>query len=120
MRERVTARDWKGLTAGKLVALYWVFHEHVYGTIPAELDRATVWTMAMKCAGGMVRDHFDGDVEMAVRFMRWVWHREIGKEKWKREKNIQGTKRITWQNQFRHDYLVSDWRAEKSRHQNRG
>lgn len=112
--ERMESKSWDGLTAGKLVALYWLCHERVYGTVPIELDKASTWEMAMKGAGLMVKQHFDGDVQGAVTFMRWVWTREQEYEDWRRKNNKHG-RRITWQNQFRHDHLISDWRAAAMR-----
>lgn len=114
--DRMKRKDWEGMTAGRLVALYWLCHERVYGTVPVELDKATTWETAMMGAGRMVTDHFDGDVQRAVVFMRWVWTREAGYEDWRR-KNSKFGRRITWQNQFRHDHLISDWRAAAMRQQ---
>ena len=114
VEQRVISKDWTGMTAGKLIALYFVCHVKVYGIEPAELNRAATWETAMMAAGGMVRDHFEGDVQVAIKFIRWTWTRENEKEQWRR-KNDKGGRRITWVNQFRHDYLVSDWRAEKMR-----
>lgn len=114
VRDRWARKHWDGMTAGKLVALYWLCHEKVYGVVPVEIDRATTWEQVMKIAGSMVKRHFDDDVERAVVFMRWVWTREQGREKWRRDNKRDGY-RLTWRNQFSQDYLITDWRAAAMR-----
>lgn len=106
--ERMRRKDWDGMTPGKLVALYWICHEMVYGHPPVEIDKVSAWEIAMKAAGSMVRRHFDGDIERAITFMRWVWTREQEREKWRRENKRDG-QRLTWRNQFTQDFLISDW-----------
>lgn len=105
---------WADITAGQLVALYWVCHARLYGVVPSELDTASGWSQAMKAAGNMVKRQFDGDVQVAVRFMRWCWHREREREEWRRVNKVSG-KRLIWQQQFLWPSLISDWRAEKIR-----
>ncbi len=114
VRDRMARKDWSGVTPGKLVALYWCCHEKVYGVVPVELDKASTWETAMKRAGLMVKQHFDNDMERAITFMRWTWTREAEREEWRRANTKQG-RRITWQNQFIHDHLITDWRAEAMR-----
>jgi len=115
MTERMKRKSWEGITPGKLVALYWLCHQRVYGVVPAELDKAPTWRSAMQGAGSMVKRHFDGDVQRAIIFMRWVWTQEQSREEWRRANNKSGGRRISWQNQFHHDYLISDWRAAAMR-----
>lgn len=105
---------WADMTAGQLVALYWVCHHRLYGVVPGEIDTAAGWSRAMKAAGSMVKNQFEGNVQLAVRFMRWCWHREREREEWRRKNKVPG-KRIIWQQQFLWPSLVSDWRAEKVR-----
>ncbi len=112
--ERIARGHWAEMTAGRLVALYWIMHEKIYGITPTELNKAAAWERAMKSAGKMVKDNFDGDVGQAVQFMRWVWTEAMRKEKWARD-NEKNVRRITWQNQFMHDYLITDWRASEMR-----
>lgn len=119
VQDRMQRKDWDGLTPGKLVALYWLCHERVYATAPVEIDKAATWTIVMKHAGTMVQKHFDGDIDRAITFMRWVWTREQEREQWRRA-NGKGGRRITWQNQFVHDHLISDWRAAAMRRQHGG
>ncbi len=114
VRDRMARKDWDGMTPGKLVALYWLCHEKVYGVVPVEIDKTAAWETAMKVAGSMVKRHFDDDMERAITFMRWVWTREQGREKWRRDNNRDG-QRLTWRNQFSQDYLITDWRAAAMR-----
>ena len=114
VRERWKRKEWDGMTPGKLVALYWLCHEEVYGVVPVEIDKTGVWETAMKVAGSMVKRHFDNDIERAITFMRWVWTRERGRERWRRENKRDG-QRINWKNQFSQDYLITDWRAAAMR-----
>lgn len=113
-RQRAAAQDWKGATSGMLVALYWVCHVKVYGTEPSELDSAATWTKAMKAAGSLVKVQFDGDVQVAIKFMRWLWTREASREQWRKANNT-GGRRITWIQNFCYVSFVSDWRTEKVR-----
>lgn len=114
VESRIARQDWNNVNVGLLVAIYWVCHVKIYGTPPAELDSASAWTNAMKCAGLLVQQQFDGDVQKAVNFLRWVWTREREREEW-RKKNDVPTKRISWQQQFIYKTLVTDWRAAKFR-----
>ncbi len=114
VRGRMKTKDWDGMTSGKLVALYWLCHEKVYGVVPVELDRTTAWETAMKVAGSMMKRHFDEDIERAITFMRWVWTREADREKWRRDNQKDG-QRINWRNQFAQDYLITDWRTAAMR-----
>ncbi len=104
-------RDWEGMSPAKLVALYWIAHKTVYGFAPLEIDKPKPWERATMAAAAMVRRHFNGDINRAIQFMQWVWKRE--KYKVKKLKEQTGTddvgRRITWANQFSHDYLISDW-----------
>jgi hypothetical protein len=114
VKERLPKKDWKGMTPEKLVALYWVCHEQVYGMPPVELDRPRMWTGAMSAAKRMVRDHFDDDMDKAMSFMKWVWNREQEIEEWRRRKNKVG-RRIKWRTLFVYDELITDWRAAMMR-----
>lgn len=115
VEKRIVSQDWTGATPGILVALYWTCHVKVYGIEPTELDTATTWTIAMKAAGKLVSQHFDGDIDTAIKFMRWVWTRERAKEAWARREGVSRS-RITWVTQFcKAVYLVNDWRADKVR-----
>lgn len=114
IERRIAAKDWDGMTSGLLVALYWTCHRKTYGVEPAELNTASTWTKAMKSAGKLVIDQFDGDVDLAIKFMRWLWTREQSREQWASKNGIDRS-RITWIRQFCRVENVSDWRADKVR-----
>lgn len=114
VQERMRTQEWDGMTTGRLVALYWLCHERVYGVVPSELDNAAVWSRAMLHAGKMVASEFDDDVGRAVVFMRWVWTRERDIEEWRR-RNQRNGRRISWLDQFCYGRLVSDWRIAAAR-----
>jgi len=116
VERRIAEQDWAGTKPGLLVALYWSCHVKVYGVVPAELDSASTWTTAMKAAGNLVNFQFNGNVQTAIAFMRWLWTREQGREQWRRKNQFSGS-RITWVRQFCRYESVSDWRADKVRHQ---
>jgi hypothetical protein len=104
--------DWAGATAVHLVALYAFLHREVYEVEPLELD-AKSWWLAERSAAGLLAKYFEGDVAMAVSFMRWVWGREIEREKWRRENGRDG-QRIGWRLQFSAS-LVTDYRTSGRR-----
>lgn len=114
IEDRIKRQDWNNVPVAQLVALYWVCHVKIYGVPPAELDSAAAWALAMKRAGLLVQKEFEGDVQRAVNFMRWVWTREREREEWRKTNKIDG-RRITWQQQFIGLTLVTDWRAAKVR-----
>lgn len=99
LSEMMSSGDWSNALPVHLVALYAFCHEHVYGVRPAELDRsgklgARERMGAVSSAKKLVLDEFAGDVVEAVGFVRWVWHREGGREKWAREKKVEDRKSV--------------------------
>lgn len=116
VERRIREQDWSGATAKTLVGLYWTCHVKVYGVTPIELDNAITWQQAMKCAGTLVKRHFDGDVQAAIKFMRWLWTREASKMQWAQKQGFTPN-RITWNRQFAQSNYVTDYRAEKLRRQ---
>lgn len=119
VRERMRCDDWDGAASIALVPLYWCCHEKVYGTHPAELDNSRAWTSAKLAAGNMVKRQFDGDMHRAIVFMRWVWTKEQDREQWAR-RNEKPSRRLSWQNMFWHDFLITDWRVAAARQQGGG
>ena len=82
------ARDWTGCTARHLVALYDLMHEKTYGiTVTMSGTERYRYTLI---AGAFVKRSFDGDFIKAIEFFRWVWTREIEREKWRRENDRDG------------------------------
>lgn len=114
MEERIKRQDWKNLSAGQLVAVYWVCHLKIYGVPPKELDSTSNYSRAMMMAAKLVKDEFAGDVDLAVDFMRWAWFREKDREDWRKRNNTSG-RRITWYLQFVAKDLLTDWQREKFR-----
>jgi len=116
IEKRIALQDWSNITPSLLVALYWSCHLKVYGITPAEIDSTSKWATAVKMAASFIKTQFDGDVQMTVRFMRWLWTREQTREQWRRQQQRSGM-RITWYQQFGRYEYVSDWRADKVRRQ---
>lgn len=114
--EMVRTREWSGATARHLVALYDLMHEKVYGVEALELGPSERHKAAL-IAGNMIKRYFNGDVEACVEFLRWVWTREMGREKWRRE-NQQSGQRIGIRLMFSGS-LVTDYRVDLARNPDR-
>jgi hypothetical protein len=114
--EMKRSRDWSGATARHLVALYDLMHEQVYGVEALELGPAERHK-AMLLAGNFVKHHFGGDVEACVAFLRWVWTREMDREKWRRENGRSG-QRIGIRLMLSTS-LLTDYRVDLARRGNR-
>jgi len=114
--EMMRSRDWKNATARHLVALYDLMHEKVYGVEAIELGPSERHKAALM-AGNAIKRFFNGDVEACVEFLRWVWTREMGREKWRRE-NGQSGQRIGIRLMFSGS-LVTDYRVDLARNPDR-
>lgn len=112
MHAMAESADWEQAGGAHLVALYEWLHEQVYGVATAELDART-WALAAQAAARMADQQFEGDYGRAVVFMRWVWKREIEREKWRRENGKSGS-RIGWKLAF-HGSLVTDYKVDRAR-----
>jgi len=111
------ASDWAKAEPRHFVALYAHCHEHTYGVFPAEIVRA--YPMAVRAALRMLEQEFGGFSVKFADYMRWVWNRELDIEK-KARKNGNHRRRVTWQLCFVPDYLLTDFRLEKIRENDRG
>lgn len=117
--ERASA-DGPIINAPELVALYAALHSEVYGVFPAELQGKT-WVHACAAAKRLVAEQFGGDYAAATEFLRWVWQREQGREKWRRENlgkkggSANASGRIGWALQFARQALVTDYRTAQNR-----
>lgn len=117
--ERVSA-DGAVTNAPELVALYAALHHAVYGVFPGELQGKT-WVYACAAAKRLVTEQFAGDYDAAREFLRWVWQREQGREKWRRENlgkkggSANASGRIGWALQFARQALVTDYRTAQNR-----
>lgn len=101
-----------------LVGLYIVCHEKVYTVYPTELN-PEIFAVAVGAARKMLYDQFDGKVFDAVQFMRWLWTREIGKERWRKENAVEA-RRIDWRSQFSGAYFITDYRIHLARNRTDG
>jgi hypothetical protein len=109
----VSVGRWDGAKPAHLVALYAQLHRMVYGVAPEELVGKT-FLAAQSAAEKLLRVEFDGDVEAVVGFVRWSWHREKGREKWRRENGCEGG-RLGWRVQFQRRELLTDYRIDLNR-----
>lgn len=112
----MSTHDWSFANARHLVALYDRMHTKVYGVECAELGPAERYNTIMQ-ANTLVKVEFDGDFEDAVDYMRWVWMREMNKEKWVRETGAQGGRITPWL-MFSKKFLT-DYRLAMARRSNK-
>lgn len=80
--------DWALCGARHIVALYEIMHERVY-KVPVEASSAERRRFQL-LVGAFVKRVFDGDYAAMVDYFRWVWSREIGQERWRREHGKEG------------------------------
>jgi hypothetical protein len=114
--ERRRSDDWDGAKPRHLVALYLILHSWCYG-VEAEEVVGVAWNAAVSAAGKLLRDEFDDKIEEAVEFIRWVWKRERGREKWRRENGGGGGGRVGWRLMFAQRSFVTDYRVALHREQ---
>lgn len=109
------ANDFTGARPRHLVALYALFHKHVYGVHPGELA-GKAWTAACLMAARILDREFSGDVQRIVSFIAWTWRRE-------KRAHIRTTagdrRRMGWRLQFSPS-LVTDYRVELARDRQTG
>jgi hypothetical protein len=105
--------DWSAATGADFVAAYHVLHCKVYG-LPSDMNSRDR-KKAQFVAARMIKENFDGDPGEMAAFLRWTWHREADRERWRRENHREGS-RITWYAQFSSrlltDYKVNNVRKE--------
>lgn len=71
---------WDQVNAGTVLGLYAVLHEKVYGVFPGSVTDGE-FDVAARTAGSVCQKSFRGSWYEVVKFMRWVWQREVGREK---------------------------------------
>lgn len=111
VEEFVRANQWAAARPIHLVALYLRQHIECYGFEASDCGPEER-LQACGVAGKMLDRDFGGDPVAMVDFMRWVWKRETGAEKWRRENHRSG-RRISWNLQFSQKLLLDykvDWR----------
>jgi hypothetical protein len=111
---RAAAGNWAGAGPASFVALYVWAHCNVYGVEPAEMN-GHAWAFASSAAKKLLDSEFGGDATQMVQFMKWVWRREEGREKWRVENGRDAAGRITWRTQFTASYLITDYRISMQR-----
>lgn len=104
--------EWAAARPLHFVALYAHLHERVYGAAPLELG-PTERLHAAGMAAQMLKKHFGHQAAEMAEFMRWVWTREQGREKWRRDNDRPGG-RIGWRFQF-NGSLLTDYRVDQAR-----
>lgn len=109
----IRSGDWSKAGPRDFVALYAMLHVKVYGVEPEELTSAAR-VHATFMAANLFKRSFDQVSSEMAEFLRWVWIREEGREKWRKSQDISGG-RISWRLQF-NGALVTDWRIERRRH----
>ncbi len=114
-KEMMKSDDWSKAKASHLVALYSVLHEMVYGVAP-ELKGDDL-KQAKMAAGLFLKTKCGGSVPKAVEFLKWVWKKEKGTEKWRRENQVDG-KVMGWPLMFRYPSLWTSYKVgqERRRH----
>lgn len=70
---------WDQGNATAMLGLYAVLHEKVYGVFPGSVTDGE-FEVASRAAGLMCKQNFRGSWYEVVKFMRWVWQREAGRE----------------------------------------
>jgi hypothetical protein len=96
--------DWSTARAIHFVALYLKMHLEIYGVEAADCGPEER-LQAAGIAGKMLEREFGGEPERMVDFVHWVWKREAGAERWRRENGREG-RRISWMLQFSSKLLL--------------
>jgi hypothetical protein len=113
VKQRIEADCWEDADAENFVALFAWLHGEVYGVSPVE-EMRTQWRGACSAARKLFADVFDSDPNLMLAFVRWVWNREAGYERWRREHQSHG-RRITWRLMFVSRALLTDWQIDVTR-----
>jgi hypothetical protein len=112
--------DWSGANGRDYVALFQILHERVYGVPASELDSHGCF-FAAGMAAQLVDRQFGGDPGAMVQYMRWVWEREVGREKWRRENPDQSRGgRIGYRALLTGSYFLTDYRIDAQRRKAKG
>lgn len=114
--EMIRSGEWDDATPRHMVALYALMHEKVYGIEAVDLDSQARYKMTMM-ANTFIKREFSDNVVDAVEFFRWMWGREMGHEKYRRENATDG-RRLTAYLMFSNK-LLPDFRLHLVRKQSR-
>jgi hypothetical protein len=107
IRDMIATKNFSGMGATHLVALYEQCHADVYGVTPAEL--VPDWKIVMQAIERLVTNEFKGDYESVVDFIRWTWQRE----QWRQKNRPESAQvfRVGWRLQFVYLGMVTDYRT---------
>lgn len=109
----VRTKDWRGVSAGHLVALYEHCHSEVYRVPPSELEDGKERAKATIGAARFANVEFKGDLLEVVRFSQWAWSRESYRERKRVETGSSGA-RLGWRLFFSRS-LATDYRIDQAR-----
>lgn len=113
--EMKDANDFASAEPKHFVGLYALLHHQVYGAAPIELE-GDAYFAAVRESAKMLRDVFAGEPPKMANFMRWVWLRELKREKAANAATERrGGYRVGWRLQFASRALVTDYRVEIAR-----
>lgn len=107
----MTSGEWDGAKPLHFVTLFAGLHAKVYG-FPPDMNQDQR-RMATFSATAMLRTHFDGNSARIADYLRWVWTREQGREKWRKENGRDGGA-LRWQLVFS-NALLADYRLHLAR-----
>ena len=86
----IDTQDWSACTNRHFVALYDLMHAKIYGvdSMLSASDRHRFFLLV----SGFVKRHFGPNIGEAINYFRWLWQREIGREKWRNETGREGVR----------------------------
>lgn len=116
VERRIAERDWDNMRPMTLVSVFVWCHRRTYGVTPAELEKAPALSRACMLAANLVKREFENDFDAALAFIRWTWEREDGREQWRRRNQRDGSKPLSWSNQFSPaPWLMTDYKVHLQR-----
>lgn len=109
---RIRTGEWSDATARELVAAYALLFERVYGVAPALAPKERA--VASFSAKRFLDAEFGGDRDELSVYLKWVWTRELNREKWRRSQPVQRAQGgLHWRVVF--GAAVNDWRVDAAR-----
>jgi len=106
--------EYEGIRPLQLLALYARLHERVYEGMP---DSELKMNPRARAAGAAAMTRLVaelGDEVEVVAFFRWAWHREVGREAWRKQNNGGNGGRLTWQ-ALSSGRVLTDYRVDRNR-----
>lgn len=90
VEEMIKTGKWAGCRARHLVALYDLMHYKCYKIEDASLGSKERYNATMLATTFTKREFGEGNFVKVVEYMRWLWSREMEREKWRRENYKEG------------------------------